>query len=230
MLRPILLVSLVALTAPAWSQEPTETAPPVTEGVAAPGAEDRAAPDMAPGEVPAGVDHSKMDHSKAAKDAATDAATTATESTEEGAAATMTTAKEGQAAVGANADASAEEDVAATTDAATEATTTTTTTTTTTADATMPAPAAPTATFTGMGGPADIQAEWSQFDKGGDGMLTPLEFAVWMADNQGRPATEQSLKGDAVALLNDSADELGMVDTNNDWHISRDELTAASPQ
>lgn len=224
MLRPILLVSVLALTTPAWAQETTD-APPVTEGVAAPEAEDQAAPDLPPGEVPTGTDHGTMDHGGTQTDSTT-TTTTATEATEESASGTMTTATEGET-VGANAEASTEADVAATTGSTT---TTTTTTATTTADVGTAVPAAPTATFTGMGGPADIQSEWATFDKGGDGMLTPLEFAVWMADSRGQPATEESVKGDAVELLNEAADELGLVDANNDWHVSREELTAASPQ
>jgi hypothetical protein len=106
---------------------------------------------------------------------------------------------------------------------------TTTMPTTAAADAEMSTTPTTTGTFTGMGGPIDIQSQWSSFDTVGDGLLTPLEFARWVASSMGQP-----MAGDpadqAVELLNASADELALVDTNDDWHVSRDELTAAAPQ
>lgn len=55
MIRPILMASMIALAAPALAQNATVddmTPPAPTEGMAAPNAEDRAAPAMAPAQTP----------------------------------------------------------------------------------------------------------------------------------------------------------------------------------
>lgn len=209
MLRPLLLASVFALAAPAVAQEVIDDmAPPVTEGIAAPDAQDQTDPNLPPGTVPTGidedttdetVDHSTMGHS-----------TTATGSTSVTADTTGTTGTMTTATTGATADVAAE--TAPSTDM--------------TADTGLSTPTTSGA-FTGMGGPIDIQSQWESFDKIGDGLLSPLEFAGWMAESMGRPIDAED---QAVELLNESADELALVDTNGDWHVSQAELTAASPQ
>src|SRR3546814_10038015 len=62
MLRPLLLASVFALAAPAGAQEVIDDmAPPVTEGVAAPGAQDQTDPNLPPGTVPTGREEEKTD-------------------------------------------------------------------------------------------------------------------------------------------------------------------------
>src|SRR3546814_20090572 len=57
MLRPLLLASVFALAAPAGAQEVIDDmAPPVREGVAAPGDQDQTAPNPPPGTVPTGAE------------------------------------------------------------------------------------------------------------------------------------------------------------------------------
>src|SRR3546814_18338014 len=62
MLRPLLLASVFALAAPAGAQEVIDDmAPPVTEGVAAPGAQDQTDPNLPPGTVPTGIEEDTTD-------------------------------------------------------------------------------------------------------------------------------------------------------------------------
>src|SRR3546814_5049208 len=62
MLRPLLLASVFALAAPAGAQEVIDDmAPPVTEGVAAPGAQDQTDPNLPPGTVPTGLEEDTTD-------------------------------------------------------------------------------------------------------------------------------------------------------------------------
>lgn len=84
MIRPILLAGAVALAAPSFAQNATndDMAPPLTTGVAAPNAQDQAAPNLAPGVVPTGTaddrttDHEGMVHSPADTSATTGTART----------------------------------------------------------------------------------------------------------------------------------------------------------
>lgn len=230
MLRRLLLASTFALAGPAMAQEVNDDvmAPPTTGGMTAPDARDQTAPNLPPGTVPTGIDeettaetidhgtmdHSAMDHGTSGStsvtaDAATDASTTGTTGT-------MTTAT-----TGATAEATTDVTADPAVPADTMATTTADVGTSTTATASDP--------FTGMGGPLDIQSQWSSFDTIGDGLLSPLEFAGWMASSMGQPMSGD-VEDRAVELLNQSADELALVDTNGDWHVSQAELTAASPQ
>src|SRR3546814_14110748 len=67
MLRPLLLASVFALAAPAGAQEVIDDmAPPVTEGVAAPGAQDQTDSNLPPGTVPTVIEedttHGRVDH------------------------------------------------------------------------------------------------------------------------------------------------------------------------
>ena len=95
------------------------------------------------------------------------------------------------------------------------------------------------ATSTGMGGPADIQGQWSSYDSDGNGSLTPLEFGKWMMEANGQGAmnarvdatrTGRQSNLPAINVLNMTAGALARADTNGDWMVSREELMAYSPQ
>ncbi len=94
-------------------------------------------------------------------------------------------------------------------------------------------------TWTGMGGPADIQGQWSSYDTDGNGSLTPLEFGKWMMEANGQGAmnarvdatrTGRQSNLPAINVLNMTAGALARADTNGDWMVSREELMAYSPQ
>lgn len=95
------------------------------------------------------------------------------------------------------------------------------------------------AASTGMGGPADIQGQWSSYDSDGNGSLTPLEFGKWMMEANGQGAmnarvdatrTGRQSNLPAINVLNMTAGALARADTNGDWMVSREELMAYSPQ
>lgn len=96
-----------------------------------------------------------------------------------------------------------------------------------TADASMAA----SSTYTGMGGPIDVDAEWAAIAPAGD-QLTPLEFGIWLLEENGQDVdgqVESSLRSrasnlPAVQVLNVTARALAQADTNRDWRVSRDEL------
>lgn len=216
MLRSLLLASAFSLSAPALAQEvQDDMAPPTTEGMTAPDAQDQTAPNLPPGTVPTGMDagtpdqslgdegmdHDTMDHGTMDHGSTSVTTDVSTEAAATGATGTMTTASTGEATAGTDAD----------------------------VDAVPPAaPTSPSGTYSGMGGPLDVQGQWASFDTVADGLLTPLEFARWVSSSMGQPMG--AIEDEAVALLNQSADELAMVDTNDDWHVSPDELSSAAPQ
>ena len=84
----------------------------------------------------------------------------------------------------------------------------------------------------GMGGPLNIESNWSRFDMDSNGILSPLEFGMWIMETNGRDmsgAVEAEMRGRAsgnaaVEVLNATAGALAQVDTNGDWKVSRDEL------
>jgi hypothetical protein len=106
------------------------------------------------------------------------------------------------------------------------------------------APAADTATAAaapaaGALDPAKAQAadqmiaqNWSKYDAGGKGQLTPLEFGAWVLAAQGNDMsaqiekTKQSRQANlpATKVLNATAAEFSKADSNKDRTISQDEL------
>lgn len=85
----------------------------------------------------------------------------------------------------------------------------------------------------GMGGPLNLESNWSRFDTDEDGMLSPLEFGMWVMETNGRDVSEtidadlrsRSSGNAAVEVLNATAGALSQVDTNRDWRVSREELS-----
>lgn len=230
MLRSLLLASAFALAAPAVAQEMTDdTAPPTTDSGTTTEVQDETAIDTSADTMPMGTDEEMMDHSTMSHDATgTTSATTDVNTADTGVSDTMTTTTTAETTVDTDADAGVPATPTATADTAVETDADASTATpTATADADTSTSA--TAAATGMGGPIDIQTQWASFDTVGDGLLTPLEFARWVSSSMGQPMSSD-MTAQAVELLNASADELALVDTNNDWHVSRDELAAAAPQ
>lgn len=84
----------------------------------------------------------------------------------------------------------------------------------------------------GMGGPLNIESNWSRFDMDSNGMLSPLEFGMWVMETNGQDmsaAVEADMRGRAsgnaaVEVLNATAGALAQVDSNGDWKVSREEL------
>src|SRR3546814_17598790 len=100
MLLALLLASVFAVAAPGGAQEVIDDmAPPVTEGVAAPGAQDQTDPNLPPGTVPTGieedttdetVDHSTMGHATIATGSTSVTTDSTTETGTTGTTGTMT--------------------------------------------------------------------------------------------------------------------------------------------
>lgn len=112
----------------------------------------------------------------------------------------------------------------------------------------MPAPADPTAagtqTATGAAAPAAVDPakaqaadqmiaqNWSKYDAGGKGQLTPLEFGTWVLAAQGNDMGQQIEKSrqsrqanlPSTKVLNATAAEFSKADANKDRAISQDEL------
>jgi len=86
----------------------------------------------------------------------------------------------------------------------------------------------------GMGGPLNVESNWSRFDEGGKGYLTPLEFGEWVMETNGQNVSRQidstrrsrNAGNPSVEVLNATAGALAQVDTNSDWRVSRDELAS----
>jgi hypothetical protein len=88
-------------------------------------------------------------------------------------------------------------------------------------------------TYTGVGGPIDVASQWSTISpRGGD--LTPLEFGLWVLEQNGKDvdrqveATRRSRASHlpAIQVLNVTAGALAQADTNGDWRVSQSELQA----
>ena len=87
---------------------------------------------------------------------------------------------------------------------------------------------------------------FTDYDRNRDGAYNPMEFAQAIyflattdpvAGNPKLPAwdrymhrgaPERMRPGDAVTLLNATADEFGVVDLDNDWRVTPDELAAVA--
>lgn len=94
---------------------------------------------------------------------------------------------------------------------------------------------AQTGVHAGMGGPQDIDSNWATYARSGS-MLTPLEFGTWVLDAHGHNVS-QSVAAMATAdsdreaypltqILNVTAGAFAAADVNNDYRISREELTS----
>ena len=77
-----------------------------------------------------------------------------------------------------------------------------------------------------------IAQNWSKYDEGNKGQLTPLEFGAWVLAAQGNDMgkqiekTRQSRQANlpATKVLNATAAEFSKADANKDRTISQDEL------
>lgn len=84
---------------------------------------------------------------------------------------------------------------------------------------------------TAMGGPIDVDAEWSIYATDAS-RLSPLEFGVWMLEAGGQDVEQQveaSMRSrasnlPAIQVLNVTADALAQADLNGDWYVSREEM------
>ncbi|MDQ3139867.1 MAG: hypothetical protein M3Q15_03995 [Pseudomonadota bacterium] len=89
-----------------------------------------------------------------------------------------------------------------------------------------------TSASSGMGGPLDIDGQWSSYASAGSMELTPLEFGVWMLEANGHDldaqvaASRRSRAANlpAVQVLNLTSGALAQADTNRNWRVSREEL------
>ena len=85
----------------------------------------------------------------------------------------------------------------------------------------------------GMGGPVDIDSQWSSISAGGDS-LDRLEFGTWLLEQSGEDvarqveATRRSRAANlpAVQVLNFTGAAFADADKDGDMRISRDELRA----
>lgn len=94
--------------------------------------------------------------------------------------------------------------------------------------------AAPAATDPAKAQAADqmIAQNWSKYDAGGKGQLTPLEFGTWVLAAQGNDMGQQIEKSrqsrqanlPSTKVLNATAAEFSKADANKDRAISQDEL------
>lgn len=78
---------------------------------------------------------------------------------------------------------------------------------------------------------AAVQAEWSRYDGGGKGRLTPLEFGTWVMQSHGAtvaPAGVPKGRGKGIpptSAMNASATAFARADANHDGGITPDEMT-----
>lgn len=87
--------------------------------------------------------------------------------------------------------------------------------------------------YGGMGGPLDIDAQWSGIGGGADG-LDRLAFGTWLLEQSGQnverqvEATRRSRAANlpAVQVLNVTGGAFAEADANRDMRISREELRA----
>lgn len=87
--------------------------------------------------------------------------------------------------------------------------------------------------YTGVGGPIDVASQWSAISSTG-GDLTPLEFGLWLLEQNGKDvdrqveATRRSRASNlpAIQVLNVTAGALAQADANGDWRVSQSELQA----
>ena len=79
-----------------------------------------------------------------------------------------------------------------------------------------------------------VAQNWSKYDAGNKGQLTPLEFGNWVMAAQGNDMTAQVEKSrqskaanlPSTKVLNATAAEFSKADTNKDHQVSQDELKA----
>jgi len=79
-----------------------------------------------------------------------------------------------------------------------------------------------------------IAQNWSKYDAGNKGQLTPLEFGSWVLAAQGNDMTAQVEKSrhsraaglPSTKVLNATSAEFSKADTNKDRQVSQDELKA----
>ena len=79
-----------------------------------------------------------------------------------------------------------------------------------------------------------IAQNWSKYDEGNKGQLTPLEFGTWVLAAQGNDMTAQVEKSrhsrasnlPSTKVLNATAAEFSKADTNKDRTVSQEELKA----
>jgi hypothetical protein len=97
---------------------------------------------------------------------------------------------------------------------------------------TAPAPAAAVDPAKAQAADQMIAQNWSKYDAGGKGQLTPLEFGTWVLAAQGNDMGAQVEKSrqsrqanlPSTKVLNATAAEFSKADSNKDRSISQDEL------
>lgn len=74
---------------------------------------------------------------------------------------------------------------------------------------------------------AAVRSEWSKYDQGAKGKLTPLEFSTWvMRSHGGSVAQHAHARGIApVSAMNASSTAFARADANHDGGITPDEMT-----
>jgi hypothetical protein len=97
---------------------------------------------------------------------------------------------------------------------------------------TAPAPSAAVDPAKAQAADQMIAQNWSKYDAGGKGQLTPLEFGTWVLAAQGNDMGAQVEKSrqsrqanlPSTKVLNATAAEFSKADSNKDRSISQDEL------
>ncbi len=74
---------------------------------------------------------------------------------------------------------------------------------------------------------AAVRSEWSRYDTGGKGKLTPLEFSTWVMSAHGAKVAPRAHAGgiSPVSAMNVSAAAFARADADHDGGVTPEEMT-----